>query len=180
MSLTNLIEFKKEVIMYDDINFERDMEIDETALDVEWLNQPKLAYKYAQYVKEYQEHYQKLEEDKKIKRSELILEANENPKAILGKDKPNANDIEAYYRTQESYQSIVEELNEAKTEMEFAERTYQQIAWTRKKALENLVVLHGQQYFAGPAVPHDITEEKEKRRKDANKNVKMKRGNKKE
>ena len=166
--------------MSEELNFEKDLEIDEQALDVEWLEQPKLALKYARYLKDCRHEERRLEEEKKNKRSELILEANENPKELLKKDKPNAADIEAYYRTHPDYQKIVEELNEAKEEAEFADRAYQQIAWTRKKALENLVVLHGQQYFAGPAEPRDLSEEREKKRREANKNVKLKRNKKKE
>ena len=33
----------------------------------------------------------------------------------------------------------------------------------RKDALENLVRLHGQQYFAGPKIPRDLPSEMEKR-----------------
>jgi hypothetical protein len=34
----------------------------------------------------------------------------------------------------------------------------------RKSALENLVRLHGQNYFSGPSVPHDLSELREKRK----------------
>ena len=36
----------------------------------------------------------------------------------------------------------------------------------KKSALENLVKLHGQMYFAGPSIPRDLDKEWEKREKE--------------
>ncbi len=47
----------------------------------------------------------------------------------------------------------------------------------RKSALENLVKLYGQGYFAGPKTPRDISSEvlKDQKNKRVNSNVKIKR-----
>jgi len=141
------------------MNYEQDMTIDVDALDVMWAGQGNLALRYAKHITQLKNKTAKLEEQKKTKRSELVLEANENPMELLNKKTPNAGDIEAYYRTNEEYKEIVKRLLVAQEESEYAELALQEIAWTRKKALEHLVILHGQQYFAGPSVPRDLSKE---------------------
>jgi hypothetical protein len=148
-----------------DINYERDLHIDDSALDVEWLEQAELVRRYAKYLSEKRKEVRALEEEKKTVRSELILRANKNPMKEIGKEKPNSNDIEAYYRNHDEYKEIIEELLDAQYELDYAELAYEQINWTRKKALENLVELHGQMYFAGPKIPRDLKDEREKRAK---------------
>jgi hypothetical protein len=160
--------------MAEELDYEQDMRIDETALDVEWLEQPQLAVSYGQHVAGLRREVNRLEEQKKIRRSELIQEANEDPKGTVGKDKPNAADIEAYYRRDKGYQEIVDDLLSAQYDLEMAEVAKNEIAFTRKAALENLVRLHGQQYFAGPSVPRDLSKERQEQARDqsVNKNVK--------
>jgi hypothetical protein len=139
-----------------EINYEKDIRIDEDQLDVEWIEQPELAIKYAKHVAQLRTKVRNLEEEKKSIRSELIIFANENPEDCTGKQKPNAGDLEAYYRTQPGYKEVIDDLLQAQEELEFAELAFQEISWTRKNALENLVKLHAQQYFAGPSVPRDL------------------------
>lgn len=155
------------------LDYERDVRIDETALDVEWLNQASLALRYARLSSYWNEQVRHLEERKKTVRSELILKANEDPSGLLGKDRPNAADIEAYYRAHADYRAVIEELNEAVAEAEFAALAKDEICYTRKKALENLVILHGQQYFAGPSVPRDLSAEAAARERQRRSNAKV-------
>ena len=159
------------------LDYEKDTHIDATALDVEWLEQAELARKYGKHIAGLRRNVRRLEEKKKTIRSELILQVNNDPQALIGKAKPNANDIEAYYRTESVYKEAVEELNDAYEELEHGENAKNEIAFTRKKALENLVILHGQMYFAGPAVPRNLSKEIEKRNQQSNSAVakKMKR-----
>ena len=146
-----------------EINYEQDIRIDETALDVEWLDQTPLALKYCRLVAYWNDKVRRLEELKKTVRSRLILEVNEDPETLLGKSKPNAADIEAYYRMNAEYQETIQELNDALKEAEYANMAKNEICFTRKQAIENLVILHGQQYFAGPRVPRDLSKEYQKR-----------------
>lgn len=143
-----------------DVDYDRDNNIDETALDIEWLRQAEIARKYGKYYTFVNKHVKKLREKKKIVRSELILEANKFPKECCHKDKPNVADIEAYYRSHENYKQVVDQLIEVEHELENAEIAKNEMAFTRKATLENLVVLHGNMYFAGPRVPRDIRKER--------------------
>lgn len=158
-----------------DFDYENDVSLDEDSLDVEWLEQAGLALKYGRHVADLRLEAKQLDERKKVVRSELIKEANAQPEACTGKVKPNAADIEAYYYRHPRYQETVNELLEKQHELELAEVAKNEIAFTRKAALENLVRLHGQQYFAGPSVPRDLSQERQKRAKQKNvdKNVKV-------
>lgn len=142
--------------------YAEDRDIDEKALDVEWLDHSRIAYKWGKIHADVKYLLEKAVENKKIIRSELIVYVNRNPKEATGKDKPNAADIEAFYRTDKQYQAAVQDVIELTRELAYAEVAKNEICFTRKKALENLVILHGQQYFAGPRVPRNLTEERKK------------------
>ena len=157
-----------------ELDYQKDMQIDPDALDVEWLEQPTLALKYGEYVTGLRLITKQLNEKVKIVRSELIREANEKPEECCKKNKPNAGDIEAYYRSHTDHKQAVEALNKAEYELEFAEIAKNEICYTRKAALENLVILHGQQYFAGPKIPRNLSKEWEARNKQISSDSKIK------
>lgn len=156
-----------------ELQYEDDIEIDESALDIEWLNQAPLALKYAKNWAQCSRDLRIAQEEIKIIRSELIKEANEQPEKCIGKGKPNAADIEAYYRNHLRHKDVKQKIIDFQYAVDVAEIAKNEISFTRKAALENMVVLHGQQYFAGPKVPRNLGEEKE-RWKSINQKVKMK------
>lgn len=151
-----------------ELNFEEDIKIDENELDVELLEQGEIALKYIREATNARKRAKKAEERTKTVRSELINEANEDPENTVGKAKPNAQDIEAYYRNHSRYQQAKKKEIEAQEEADFAEMARWEISYGRRKSLELLVQLHGQAYFAGPPVTRDLHEEREKRRQRTN------------
>ncbi len=170
-----------------DINYERDTQLDYDALDVEWWKQADLARRYAKHLKNIKSKVWRLEEKKKTIRSELIDQINRNPKPYTAKDKPNATDIEAAYRRQERYKHVAEELLDKQEELEYAEMVYKEIAYTRKDQLREMVKLWLGEYFAGPSMPRNLTDEikafnerKKEQRKEANKAIKLNRNSKKQ
>jgi len=163
------------------MNYEEDIRIDEAALDVECVNQARLAMKYGRHWAECRQELQLAEENIKLVRSELIKEANEDPDRHLGAGiKSTAPVVEAYYRNHKRHKAAKKEWVEAMFEANTAEIAYKAITYDKKMALENLVKLHGQQYFAGPSVPRDLTEEMEFKNSRSNSGVakKLKRKNK--
>jgi hypothetical protein len=152
------------------MNYEDDMRISESDLDLEWLDQASLAMRYGRLWADAKKDVALAEEQIKIIRSELIHEANDDPVGTCGKDKPNAADIEAYYRNHRKHKKAKEDFIQAQYELDLLEVAKNEICFTRKMALENLVILHGQQYFAGPKVPRDLTLEAQKRAKQKNSN----------
>jgi len=158
------------------LDYEKDMKIDSDSLDIEWLEQASLALKYGKHLCALQAEVKQLREKVKTVRSELIRRANDDPEGCCNKAKPNAADIEAYYRSHDDYKLAVEAAQEAEYELEFAEVAKNEICYTRKAALENLVILHGQQYFAGPKVPRNISKEWEAKQKQRDTNTTVARG----
>jgi len=156
------------------MNYEKDMRIDETALDIEWLDQVELAMKYGKLYSQCKKELEEAEEEIKVIRSELIKEANEDPDKYLGDGtKPTGPNVEAYYRTHKRHKDIKQEIIDLQYEVNMAEIAKNEVSFTRKAALENLVTLHGQQYFAGPRVPRAITSEREKKEQQKNADSKV-------
>jgi hypothetical protein len=155
-----------------EINYKEDVKIDFDNLDLEWVDQPELARRYARHLSSLKREVGRLEEKKKTIRSALINEINRDPAKYTGKDRPNAADIEAAYRTDKEYIETVEELLDAQEEAEYGEHVYNEISFTKKKALEQLVQLYISQYFAGPSVPRNLREEYMKKKEEMEKKQK--------
>jgi hypothetical protein len=153
------------------MNYEDDIRIDETSLDVEWLEQASLAMRYGKHYAIARRRFIQAEEKVKVIRAELIAEANADPVKCCNKDKPNVADIEAYYRNHKRHKTAKEEWVVAQYELDMAEIAKNEISFTRKVALENLVRLHGQQYFAGPKIPRDLAWEREQKQKNVDAGV---------
>ena len=159
-----------------ELDYDEDMYIDETELDVECLEQPALAMKYIKNSIHLRKLERRASEVVKTIRSKCINAVNENPQKNTGKAKPNAADIEAYYRRDGDYIEAKEEWIECAAEADYAELAQKEISYGRKQMLEGLITLHGQSYFAGPKIPHNLTAARTERQKTADKTVRMKRG----
>lgn len=146
------------------MNYKRDLEIDVDALDVEWAGQAALSMKYVKHYAKCRKRLTLAEEAIKVIRAELIKRANSDPVRFCNKEKPNAADIEAYYRNHPKHKAAKNEWVEAQYEFTMAEGAKNEFSFTRKASLENLVTLHGQEYFAGPNVPRNLHDEMEKRK----------------
>ena len=138
------------------MNYEADVAIDESALDIEWLRQPNLMLEYALHCANKRKEMDLCKEEVELVRSQLDKELRE-AMTIDGK-KPTETAIQNAIVLQQPYQEAVRRYIEAKYEFEVASAAVRAIE-TKKAALENLVKLHGQQYFAGPKVPRDLRKE---------------------
>ena len=157
------------------MNYERDVRIDDSALDVEWLEQPQLMMKYSRYAADAGRVLEQRKEQLEVTRAELDKKIRSDPENFdIAKvtESVVANTI----ITQSEYREAQEAMIEAKHEYDMARAAVRSIDG-KKDALENLVRLHGQQYFAGPSVPRDLSKEWEEkqRQKQADTKVKIKR-----
>jgi hypothetical protein len=152
------------------MNYEKDLRIDADALDLEWIGQATLSMKYVKHFAQCRKRLTNAEENIKVIRAELIQKANSDPVRFCKKEKPNAADIEAYYRNHPRHKEAKDEWVEAQYEFTMAEGAKNEFSFTRKAALENMVTLHGQNYFAGPSMPLNLNREWEKKqaKEDAN------------
>lgn len=148
------------------MNYLEDIPIDESSLDIEWLEQSELAVRYGLNWSNLQSELERAEEHLKVTENELLLEISKNPEKYLG-DEVKVTDpkIKASVYLQDEYKEAKEDVLNAKKKVRDAEVAKNEISYTRKSALENLVVLHGQNYFAGPRMPRDLKAEVEERRK---------------
>lgn len=104
-----------------------------------------------------------------IKRAEVDKSIRENPDKY-GIEKVTEGSIQSAILTDEGYQKSYQEFLDAKFESDMASNAVQSMN-IRKEALENLVKLNGQQYFAGPRTPRDLSKERELKQKKTDSGV---------
>lgn len=151
----------------DAINYEEDVVIDESMLDVEWLDQPRMMMKYTQYAAEARKRLDEAKEAMDVKYAELDRDIRDNP-SDFELEKITETIVQETIKRQEDYKEAVQEWIDAKYEWEMATAAVRAMD-QRKVALENLVRLHGMSYFAGPSAPRDLTEERENAEKERQK-----------
>ena len=144
------------------MNFAKDVEIDQDALDVEWLEQPRRMHKYATLAANARFKLDLAKERLDIGRAEIDKDVRANPEKYgLKKDTETA--VQNAILLTHVYQDLNAAYLDAKNELEIARIAVQAIE-QRKDSLENLVRLHGMNYFAGPSVPRDLSKEAARKR----------------
>lgn len=143
------------------MDYEKDITIDESALDVEWLEQPRLMMKYTKYMSRIERDMDLAKENVDLVKAEIDKEVRTNPESY-GIMKVSEGAINNIVIMQTGYKKAMREYVDIKYEYKIASGAVRAVD-QRKTALENLVKLHGQQYFAGPSIPRDLTEEWQRR-----------------
>jgi len=131
-----------------------DLKIDPDNLDVEWLNQPNIFMEYAELSARAEYEAKRAEEKVKTIRSEIILEVQQNPD-LVPEGKATAQATEAYFRTKPEYKEAKRAMHEAYYNAQILANAVSAFH-QRRVALENLVKLQGQGYFAGPTEPRNL------------------------
>ncbi len=161
-----------------ELHYEQDVSIDETALDVEWLQQSNLMYKYARHQAETKKAMDEAKERLDFIKAKLEMDIRANPESY-GLSKVTESAIASTILLQPEYQEVSKKYIEAKYENEVAAAAVRAID-QKRTALENLVKLLSVSYFAGPSAPRDLSLEwseyiKRRDQKELNKNVKIRR-----
>jgi len=142
-----------------DFDYSAELSIDPDALDIEWLIQPSLFIKYAEALAEARLELDKNKTELDMIRADIDNEIRQNPIPYSGSDKkPTETQIANLVIQHPDVQNANDRFIESKHIVELlslAVRAFDQ----KKAALENLVKLHGQQYFAGPMEPRNIGNE---------------------
>lgn len=149
---------------------EQDKNLDPDSLDVAWLEQPNLFYKYSSALsnamKERNEKIVEVDEYKeKVNRvkAELDAEIRDDPEEF-DLEKVTETSIQSAIVRSDRYQSALQDYHEARKELNKAQNvvnqfyTYVNTMDQRKAALEGLAKLLNQQYFATPAEPKQLSE----------------------
>jgi len=157
------------------MNYEEDVKIDHSQLDIEWLEQTSLAMRYGEEFADAKRDVSDAIEKVKIIKAKLVRRANKKPDKCLGKGiKATAPVVEAYYRSHADHMAAKEDLIEKEHTLTIIEIAKNEISFTRKTALENLVKLYNSQYFAGPEMPRELDSEWEQHEKQKRANNKVK------
>jgi len=154
-------------------SWQKDVTIDPLALDVEWVRQASLFGKYCVEQAKSRDSISRLKDKRDVTKAELGLAIKKNPSAY-GIEKVTEGTVDAIIVSNKSFQQICSEVADAEYELEIlsgAVRAMDQ----KKSALENLVKLQGQNYFAGPSVPRDIGAEFVKKAEQSGAREKVKR-----
>ena len=138
------------------MSYEIDMSIDENSLDYELLEQPTLMTKYSRLLAEARRDRDLSKESLDLKKAEIDLDIRDNP-ANYNLEKVTVAAVEACILMEDEFQEAQKALNNANYEVNVLQGVVSAIDH-RKSALEQLVKLYGQNYFAGPAVPHNLSE----------------------
>ena len=139
------------------LNYEQDLHIDETALDLEWLGQAQLMLKYTEASASARREVDRLKELLNVKRAELDNTIRSHPDSY-NIDKITETVISNTIIMQSSYKSLQTLLIDAQYEWQMMQGAVSAVE-QRKQALENMSRLLGLQYFAGPKAPRDLPHE---------------------
>ena len=142
------------------MNYEQDMTIDVNALDVEWAGQARLMLQYAKHAAKTRLEVEQVKEKLDILRAELDMKIRVDPEKF-GIVKLTESVVSSTIITQKEYVTTNEEYLLIQYENNMAQGAVKALDG-KKTALENLVKLHEQQYFAGPSVPRDLSKEWER------------------
>jgi hypothetical protein len=157
------------------MSYEEDIIIDEQALDVEWLDQPRRMARYCQGAAAAQRALDFAKEDLDFTRSTIERAVRADPQrygVVAGPRGITEDSIKAAVQIHEEYRLASRTVVDAKYEYDVAIGVVKAFDH-RKSALERLVQLHGQNYFAGPSVPRDLAAERERRDRAAQARVRI-------
>ena len=157
------------------MNYEKDLKIDVESLDVEWADQPTLMFKYTKISAEARMELDEAKENLGVVKAEIDLQIREKPEKF-GIVKLTEAAVQSAIILDEDFGKANKECMKAAYELEMAQGAVRAVD-QRKQALENLVRLHGLQYFAGPKIPRDLSKEYNKKQvqKEADAKIKIRR-----
>ena len=130
------------------------IEINPQALDVEWCKQASLFGQYCEQQAIARDKADRLQEKLEVLDAGLGLKIRGNP-AAYGLEKITEASVQSTILLDKEHQALNEQLSQARYELEIMQAAVRSLD-QKKSALENLVRLQGQNYFAAPSVPRDI------------------------
>ena len=139
------------------MDFEQDIRINESALDIEWLRQADLMGQYCRHAAHARAVMDKAKERLDVVEAEMDRDIRDFPERY-NLSKLTETLIKSTVLLTEERQIAAQAHIDTKYEYDIAQAAVRAID-QKKSALENLVKLHGMSYFAGPAVPRDLSAE---------------------
>lgn len=134
------------------MDYKRDVSIDFNNLDKEWLKQPSLTLEYGEVLADARLRLDKMKEVFDITKAEIDI-STRGFWSESGKKFTEAQ-IAAEVLLNKKVRKASEELMKAREDLGSIQVAYDAIQ-TKKSALENLVKLHGQDWFSRPVEPRE-------------------------
>lgn len=153
----------------EELNYSQDVQIDPSAIDVEWMRQPNLVMLYSMALAEARQEMDEAKEALDLEQAKTDLSIRDNLERFLKKHK-----FDEHTKQTETViaKIILLEMNDENTNVNRANTRYKEAKNnydvikaalsaidTKKAALENLAKLAAMEYFAVPKVPRDLSEE---------------------
>lgn len=138
-----------------ELNLDQDLSIDPDSLDVEWLRQPRLFMKWSEMFADASNELEDAKMKLEVTRAEVDAAIRLNPEEFMGNVKVTEGSISATILTHKDYQAVNQEYLRLRYRADLLKKAVSAME-QKRDALENLVKLHGQNYFAGPSSPRDL------------------------
>lgn len=135
--------------------FNDDKKIDPQALDVECLKQAETFYKWAERSVEAKARADRLELKVEVVEAEVYAEIQKAPEEHGFDGRPTVDALKAAVTRHPRLQKAKRAHLRAKRDAALLDKAVRALE-VKKASLGDLVVLHGQNYFAGPKVPRDL------------------------
>lgn len=139
--------------------------IDNTQLDREWAKQPKLYHEYATQSAEVRRVLDEKEAEFKVAKAEVDKRIRTNPTKYGLSEKPTEASIASTILLQKKYLKAQNEVILAQYDVNIIDAMVRSLDH-KKSALENMVRLHGQDYFSTPKADADGHQNLNGRRSD--------------
>lgn len=128
------------------------LSIDQNLLDKEWLNQPRFFFQYARQLADARQAYEEAKANLKL----VAAEADQKVRMKLTANEEKITEavVSAAVLRRNDYREAEQAVFTAKHNMDVLDAAVEALRH-RKDALENLVRLHGQNYFSEPRATGD-------------------------
>lgn len=156
----------KKTDRYKELDYADDISVDRDNLDLEWLEQPTLIFKYAEAVANAKSEYEHMKRKEAVVRAEIALDARESPENY-DLEKVTEATIKEAVECSEEVCELYADLIRKQHEVAILQGAAKAID-VKKSALENLVRLHGQNYFSTPQATMEDAEVLTDSRKERN------------
>lgn len=132
-----------------------DIKINPDQLDVEWVRQPELTHEYNRLLAEARAETDRAKANMDLVEAGLRADIRSNPDDYKLDGRVTENAIHETVVENRKYRDALDAYNEAKRQQDLMLAAVKAMD-AKKDALENLVRLFGQSYFAAPRIPHDL------------------------
>lgn len=138
----------------DELEIDRRIEPDQ--LDVECIQQADLFFKYSLRAIEAKKEVERQEFELDTYEAKLQMQCRRSP-GDFGLDNVTESGVKSAVKCHDKFHKRAMALIDAKEEMAVLQAAVTTMDM-KKRMLESLITLHGQQYFAGPAIPRNIAD----------------------